>query len=178
MLGALYAEWNARVNVVSRKDIDELETRHVLHSLALARVVDLSGASVLDVGTGGGFPAVPLAIMFPGARVTAVDSIGKKIRVVEEVSRELGLTNLTAVNARAEELPGRFDWVVSRAVAPAKTLLDWTAGRAEKGWIFLKGGDLGEELAQAGRDHTLYNIGEMFDDPFFETKKVVVFTKK
>lgn len=175
MLGALYGDWNARINVVSRRDMAEFEVRHVLHSLAIARVLQAGAVDILDVGTGGGFPAVPLAILFPDAHVTAVDSIGKKIRVVEQVAGALELDNLTALNARAESVPGRFDWVVSRAVAPARTLLDWTADRATRGWIFLKGGDLTEELAQAGRPHTLYNISEMFAEPFFETKKVVIF---
>ena len=123
----LYAEWNAKINVISRKDFDSLYLKHVLHSLAIARVCRFeAGARILDVGCGGGFPSVPLAVMFPEAQITAVDSIGKKIKVVEEVSRGLGLSNLKAVNARVENIEGKFDFVVSRAVAVTSSLMQWT----------------------------------------------------
>ncbi len=188
-LGGLYAEWNARINVVSRRETasDEFYVRHVLHSLAIARVCRFdAGARVLDIGTGGGFPAVPLAILFPEVRFTAVDSIGKKIRVVDEVARAAGIANLTAMNARVEDVPGRFDYAVSRAVAPAATLLGWVwskfecgqAGSLPNGMLFLKGGDLAAELALTGRPFVEYPISEWFDEPFFETKKVIYIEKR
>jgi 16S rRNA (guanine527-N7)-methyltransferase len=187
-LEALYAEWNARINVISRREMasGEFYTRHVLHSLAIARVCEFeAGARVLDIGTGGGFPAVPLAILFPSAHFTAVDSIAKKIRVVEEVARGIGLTNLTAVCGRVENVSGRFDYAVSRAVAPATTLLDWVWQKIERGQkgslpngcMFLKGGDLAAELAETRRLYVESNIAEWFDDPFFETKKVICIAK-
>ncbi len=187
-LEALYAEWNARINVISRREMasGEFYTRHVLHSLAIARVCTFeAGARVLDIGTGGGFPAVPLAIMFPEAHFMAVDSIAKKIRVVEEVARGAGLTNLTAVCGRVENISGRFDYAVSRAVAPAATLLDWVWSKIERGrkgsllngCILLKGGDLAAELAETGFSYTGYNVSEFFSEPFFETKKVIYIEK-
>ncbi len=182
-LGDVYREWNERINVISRKDIDQLYVRHVLHSLAIAEVCRFrAGARILDVGTGGGFPGVPLAVLFPEARFTLVDSIGKKIRVVSEVVRAIGLENVTVLQARAEQLPGRFDYVVSRAVTEMKTFVGWvwnkidpgtTAGTLPAGILYLKGGDLAEELAATGKPYRLYEIGDWFDDPFFETKKVV-----
>ncbi len=180
-LEGLYAEWNARINVISRKEMagEEFFVRHVLHSLALARIGEWPpGSSVLDVGTGGGFPAIPLAVIFPEVRFTAVDSIGKKIRVVEQVARAVGLENLTAVCARAENLPGRWDRVVSRAVAPAATVLGWVWDRVGCDVLLLKGGDLTAELAATGRDYETYNIADWFEDPWFETKKAIRFKKK
>jgi 16S rRNA (guanine527-N7)-methyltransferase len=177
-LEPLYAEWNARINVISRREMasGEFYTRHVLHSLAIAKVRGFDdGESVIDIGTGGGFPAVPLAILFPSVRFTAVDSIGKKIRVVEEIARAVGLDNLAAVNARAESVSGRWDWAVSRAVAPAATILDWVWPAIDRGVVLLKGGDLESELASTRRPYTEYNIFDWFDDPFFATKKVIVF---
>lgn len=190
-LGELYEEWNARINVVSRKDFDELYIRHVLHSLAIAKVCSFAdGARIIDIGTGGGFPAIPLAIMFPKAHFTAVDSIGKKIRVVEEVARGAGLKNIEAVNVRAEDIPGRFDYAVSRAVAPAATLINWVwpkiecsrtsnkpAGSLPNGMLLLKGGDLTAELAETKLPYTYYNISDSFDEEFFDTKKVIYFQK-
>jgi 16S rRNA (guanine527-N7)-methyltransferase len=179
-LEGIYGAWNACVNVVSRREIasGELFTRHILHSLALARV-DGWGAvnSVVDVGTGGGFPAVPLAILFPGVSFTAVDSIGKKIRVVEEVARAAGLDNLTAVCSRVESLPGRWDRAVSRAVAPAATVLGWVWPRVASDVLLLKGGDLTVELAATGRPYSEFDVAQWFEDPFFETKKVIHFKK-
>ena len=178
----LYADWNAKINVVSRKDFDQLYVRHVLHSLAIAKVCRFDdGARILDVGCGGGFPSVPLAILFPGARFMAADSIRKKITVVEGVAAGLGLTNLTPRCVRVETLPERFDYVVSRAVTAMPEFVKWVWPKLERGRqgtlpngiLYLKGGDLAEELARTGKHWDLYAISDFFDDPFFETKKVV-----
>lgn len=177
-LTPIYKEWNARINLISRKDTEEFEVRHVLHSLAIAKAVRFpAGARVLDVGTGGGFPGIPLAILFPEAHFTLVDSIGKKIKVVEAVAEALGLENVTAINARAESLPGRFDYVVSRAVTRMKAFVGWVWPKIDAGTghgiYYLKGGDLAEELAEAGKRYELRAIGEFFDEEFFATKSVV-----
>ncbi|MDE6712009.1 MAG: 16S rRNA (guanine(527)-N(7))-methyltransferase RsmG [Alistipes sp.] len=178
----LYADWNAKINVVSRKDFDQLYLRHVLHSLAIAKVCTFGpGSRVLDVGCGGGFPSVPLAILFPEVRFTAVDSIRKKIAVVEGVAAGLGLQNLTPRCARAESLSECFDYVVSRAVTAMPEFVGWVWNKIEKGQrgslpngiLYLKGGDLAEELALTRRRWTLYDIARFFDEEFFETKKVV-----
>ena len=186
-LWELYATWNAKINVVSRKDFDQLYLRHVLHSLAIAKVCRFDdGARVLDVGCGGGFPSVPLAILFPGAHFTAADSIRKKITVVEGVSSSLELTNLTPCCARVETLPSRFDYVVSRAVTAMPEFVKWVwpkLGRGQRGSLpngilYLKGGDLAEELGRTGLRWDLYDIRTFFDEEFFETKKVVYTPKK
>ena len=187
MLEGLYREWNQRINVVSRKDIDRLYTRHVLHSLAIAKVCAFRpGARILDVGCGGGFPGIPLAVLFPEANFTLVDSIGKKIRDVEEVVRSTGLGNVTAIHGRAERVEGLFDFVVSRAVTEMKPFIGWIwnkiergerAGERPNGILYLKGGDLREELAATGRPYELFPVGDFFDDDFFETKKVVYFRR-
>lgn len=178
----LYADWNAKINVVSRKDFDQLYLRHVLHSLAIAKVCTFeAGARVLDVGCGGGFPSVPLAILFPEVRFTAVDSIRKKIAVVEGVAAGAGLQNLTPRCARVESLSERFDYVVSRAVTAMPEFVGWVWNKIEKGQrgslpngiLYLKGGDLAEELALTRRRWILYDIARFFDEEFFETKKVV-----
>ncbi|NHF60836.1 16S rRNA (guanine(527)-N(7))-methyltransferase RsmG [Flavobacteriaceae bacterium TP-CH-4] len=180
-LSDLYRDWNQKINVVSRKDIDELYLRHVLHSLGIAKVQRFkSGTSVLDVGTGGGFPGIPLAILFPETHFTLVDSIGKKIKVVEEVVEGLQLKNVTAVNKRVEELKPRFDFIVSRAVAAMPTFVHWVKGRIKKdsiherrnGILYLKGGDLSEELKDY-RNVQIFNLSNYFTEDFFDTKKVV-----
>lgn len=181
MLGELYQDWNLKINVVSRKDIDELYLRHVLHSLAIAKVQPfLNGTKVLDVGTGGGFPGIPLAILFPETQFHLVDSIGKKIKVVEEVSLGLGLKNVRYTNARAETISGQYDFIVSRAVAQMATFVRWVKARIAKeskhelsnGILYLKGGDLSEELSEFPKA-TIYPISSFFDEEFFETKAVV-----
>lgn len=187
-LYGLYAEWNARINVVSRKDFDQLYLRHVLHSLAIARVCAFDpGARILDVGCGGGFPSVPLAILFPEAHFTAADSIAKKISVVQGVSESLGLENLTPRCVRVETLRNdRFDYVVSRAVTDMSTFVGWIWGMIERGQcgtlpngiLYLKGGDLAEELARTRKKWDVYPISNLFDEGFFETKKVVYTPKK
>jgi len=183
----LYADWNAKINVVSRKDFDQLYLRHVLHSLAIAKVCAFdAGARILDVGGGGGFPSVPLAILFPEARFTAVDSIRKKIAVVEGVTAGLGLRNLEPRCARAETLPERYDYVVSRAVTAMSEFVNWAWNRLERGQrgtlpngiLYLKGGDLAEELALTGKRWDVYDIARFFEEEFFETKKVVYTPKK
>ena len=185
-LGVLYEEWNARINVVSRKDMEHLYTRHILHSLAIAKVCQFeAGARVLDIGCGGGFPSVPLAIMFPKVEFVGCDSIAKKIRVVEGIKEGAEIGNLRAVNCRAEQLGEKFDYVVSRAVTEMARFMPWAwpllrkgqKGTLPNGILYLKGGDLAEELAATRRHWDLYDIHTMFDDEFFDTKRVV-YTKK
>ncbi|MEJ2583676.1 MAG: 16S rRNA (guanine(527)-N(7))-methyltransferase RsmG [Robiginitalea sp.] len=180
-LGKLYSDWNTRINVVSRKDIDELYLRHVLHSLGIARVHAFrDDLEILDVGTGGGFPGIPLAILFPRARFTLVDAIGKKIRVVQDVIQGLDLQNAEARQIRAENMEEQFDFIVSRAVAAMPTFVHWTTGRLKKtsrdsipnGILYLKGGDLSGELAPYPKAR-IYPLRRYFEEPFFETKKVV-----
>lgn len=180
-LEELYKHWNAQINVISRKDIDALYLKHVLHSLGIAKVQSfLPGSKVLDVGTGGGFPGVPLAIMFPESEFVLVDSIGKKIKVVEAVAEALGLKNVRAVHGRAEKVKGEFDFIVSRAVTQMDDFVKWTRKKVAKkqrhalknGILYLKGGDLSEELKNFPKAE-IYDLTSYFDDPFFETKKVV-----
>tara|TARA_R100001369_G_scaffold90087_1_gene128567 strand:- start:10919 stop:11554 length:636 start_codon:yes stop_codon:yes gene_type:complete len=177
----LYQDWNFKINVVSRKDIDELYMRHVLHSLAIAKFQKFNpGAEVLDVGTGGGFPGIPLAILFPETHFTLVDAIGKKIKVVQEVVSGLEIENVTAVNSRVEEIKGQFDFIVSRAVAAMPTFTHWVKGKIKKkseherknGILYLKGGDLEEELKEY-RTVEIYDLSAIFEEEFFETKKLV-----
>ncbi len=180
-LGALYNDWNAKINVISRKDIDELYTKHVLHSLAIAKIQKfVPGTYILDVGTGGGFPGIPLAILFPETRFYLIDIILKKINVVNAVAEGLGLKNVKAEQLRAENVKGDFDFIVSRAVTNMPDFVSWIKDKIKKvnkhelknGILYLKGGDLTEELALFPKA-TQYNISEFFSDEFFETKKVV-----
>ena len=182
----LYAEWNAKINVVSRKDFDQLYLRHILHSLAIAKVCQFeAGAKVLDVGCGGGFPSVPLAIMFPGVKFVSADSIGKKITVVKGVCEGAGIKNIDARNTRVEQIAEKFDYVVSRAVTEMPAFVKWIWTKIEKGQrgtlpngiLYLKGGDLTEELAATKMKWKEYNISDFFEEEFFETKKVV-YTQK
>ena len=181
LLSSLYKDWNLKINVVSRKDIDEIYLRHVLHSLAIAKVQPfLPGTSVLDVGTGGGFPGIPLAILFPEVQFHLVDSIGKKIKVVEQVCDGLELQNVKVTNARAETITGHYDFIVSRAVAQMETFVRWVKNRVAKksnhdlknGILYLKGGDLTQELAMFPKA-TIYPIYSFYKEAFFETKSVV-----
>ena len=183
-LEALYREWNEKINVISRKDVDSLYEKHILHSLGIAKVMEFKPKTkILDVGTGGGFPGIPLAILFPEAHFTLVDSIGKKITVVKEVSAGIGLQNITAVHGRAEEVKGQFHFVVSRAVTQMPEFLRWLRGKFEKeqfnskhnGVLYLKGGDLTEELA--GLKTEIFDLKKYFDSEFFDTKKVVYLSK-
>lgn len=186
LLETLYKDWNQKINVVSRKDIDELYLRHVLHSLGIAKIQQFEpGSAVLDVGTGGGFPGIPLAILFPETHFTLVDSIGKKIKVVEEVVDGLSIENVIAINSRVEEIKGHFDFIVSRAVAAMPTFTHWVKGKIKKesvherrnGILYLKGGDLSEELKQY-RTAQIFELPDYFSEDFFETKKVVYLPMK
>jgi 16S rRNA (guanine527-N7)-methyltransferase len=177
----LYNEWNSQINVISRKDMENLYLKHVLHSLAIAKVISFAdGTKVLDVGTGGGFPGIPLAILFPNVEFLLVDSIGKKIKVVNEVANSIGLKNLRAEHKRAEQVNGQFDFVVSRAVTRMKVFQQWVRKRIStkqrnilfNGILYLKGGDLTEEL-RGIKNVELYNIPDFFEEEFFETKKLV-----
>lgn len=199
-LGPLYMEWNSKINVISRKDIDSLYLHHVLHSLAIAEYMKANmpetyaaltaggqhegagghAADFLDLGTGGGFPGIPLAILFPSAHFTLCDSIGKKIMVAREIASAIGLRNVTAANARAENLPGSFDFVVSRAVTSLDNFMSWIDGRFRKGILYLKGGDVAGEIASAMGRYRLpansvhvWKIDERFHDPYFEGKLVI-----
>ena len=180
-LEALYKDWNAKINVISRKDIDELYVRHVLHSLGIAKVQAFHpGSKVLDVGTGGGFPGIPLAILYPETQFHLVDSIGKKIKVVQGIADSLGLKNVKAEHLRAEKVKGEFDLIVSRAVTQMPDFVKWVRKKVLKkqqhalrnGILYLKGGDLTEELSLF-RSASLYELTDFFEEDFFETKKVV-----
>ena len=180
-LQSLYEDWNAKINVISRKDIDELYTRHVLHSLGIAKIIEFRpGSKIMDVGTGGGFPGIPLAILFPEVDFYLIDVIAKKIKVVNEVAAGLGLKNVKAEQKRAELVKQEFDFIVSRAVTNMPDFVNWVDDKVAKkqnhelanGILYLKGGDLTEEL-KAFPKATEYNLSDFFTDEFFETKKVV-----
>ena len=187
-LDALYREWNAQINVISRKDIDNLYEHHVLHSLAIARYLqtvpglyeEFSAASVLDLGTGGGFPGIPLAILFPSARFVLCDSVGKKTIVAQAVSSALGLENVQVVNARAESLPQTFDFVVSRAVASLTDFYPWVKGKFSRGILYLKGGDVVPEIAEVMARHRMsrgsvhtWPVSSWLADPYYDGKLVI-----
>lgn len=180
----LYHEWNEKINVISRKDMESLYEKHILHSLGIAKVMEFApGTRVLDIGTGGGFPGIPLAILFPETEFTLIDSIGKKITVVQAVAEGIGLQNVNAVHGRAEKLKEKFHFVVSRAVTQMPEFLKWLKGKFEKeqfnpkhnGILYLKGGDLAEELA--GIKCEIFNLKNYFDEEFFDTKRVVYVSK-
>ncbi len=186
LMAELYQDWNQKINVVSRKDIEALYLKHVLHSLGIAKLQDfLPGAAILDVGTGGGFPGIPLAILFPETQFTLVDSIGKKIKVVEEAAKGLQLNNVIPINKRVEEIAGQFDFIVSRAVAAMPTFVHWTKGKIKKesvherrnGILYLKGGDLSDELKEY-RTAEIFELKDYFDEEYFETKKLVYLPQK
>jgi 16S rRNA (guanine527-N7)-methyltransferase len=181
-LQAIYLEWNSKINVISRKDMEHFYEHHVLHSLGIAKVQQFQpGAQVMDVGTGGGFPGIPLAIMFPQTEFLLVDSIGKKIKVVQEVALATGISNVIAIQARAEEVKPKFDFIVSRAVTVLPDFIKWIDLNIKKesrhtlrnGILYLKGGDLDAELAPLRKPYDIYNLSNYFDEAFFETKKVV-----
>ena len=183
---ALYEEWNAQINVISRKDLEDFYVRHVLHSLAIAKVIEFKpGTSLLDVGTGGGFPSIPLAILFPEVSFLSVDSIGKKIKVVNAIAESLGLKNIEAHHQRAETVEAQFDFVISRAVTRTVNFLPWVKDKIKKdsfndlpnGYLFLKGGDLREELQEVRKKYTSFDIQDFFSNDFFETKKVIYMSK-
>jgi 16S rRNA (guanine527-N7)-methyltransferase len=181
-LKPLYNYWNTQINVISRKDIDALYERHVLHSLSLSKFIQFkSGAQIMDLGCGGGFPGIPLAILFPEVSFTLIDSIGKKIKVVNEISLALDLKNVEAFHQRANKVQGVFDFVITRAVAPMVDLVKWTREKykieqnhsIENGLIALKGGDLSSELASLGNRYKTIHLSTFFEESFFETKKII-----
>ncbi|PJA06732.1 MAG: 16S rRNA (guanine(527)-N(7))-methyltransferase RsmG [Flavobacteriales bacterium CG_4_10_14_0_2_um_filter_32_8] len=184
-LGFLYKDWNSQINVISRKDIDELYLKHILHSLGIAKVIQFKDKTkILDVGTGGGFPGIPLAILFPNVDFVLVDSIGKKIKVVQEIVNKIGLSNVKAYNKRAEEIKEQFDFVVTRAVAQMNKFIPLIKGKMKvdsfnelkNGILFLKGGDLTEEIAESKKTVSIFPLSTYFNEEFFETK-VVLYTR-
>ena len=178
----LYEEWNQQINVISRKDTENFYERHVLHSLGIAKIIRFQKASeILDVGTGGGFPGIPMAIMFPDVQFTLVDSIGKKIKVVNEVCDALGLKNVTGLHLRAEDVKGNFDFVISRAVTQMPVFINYVRNKIKKernnklknGILYLKGGDLKEEMKSVKYRYKEYDLSNFFKEDFFETKKII-----
>ena len=181
-LYTVYDKWNNQINVISRKDMDHFYERHVLHSLSIAKIIDFKpDTTLIDIGTGGGFPGIPLAILFPQCTFTLVDSIGKKIKVVKEVCKELGINNVIALHSRAEQINEQYDFIISRAVASMPLFLTWVKNKLknehkneiENGILYLKGGDLKEEMKTVKKHVRYYKITDLFDESFFETKKIV-----
>ena len=181
-LEELYADWNSKINVISRKDMDQFYIHHVLHSLGISKVMKFQpGTKVLDIGTGGGFPGIPLAILFPETHFHLVDSIGKKITVVKDVAKQLKLANVEAQQARAEELVRKYDFVISRAVTRMVNFYPWVTGKIKRedfnefqnGILYLKGGDVDEEMEELDKSYVTYHLSDYFKEDFFETKKVV-----
>jgi 16S rRNA (guanine527-N7)-methyltransferase len=186
-LPELYADWNSKINVISRKDMDNFVEHHVLHSLAIAKIIQFKTmCDIMDLGTGGGFPGIPLAIMFPDANFYLVDSIGKKIKVVNDIAAQLELTNVKAEQIRAEQVKKDFDFIVSRAVTDLSQFVGWVKGKISdthyhklhNGIIYLKGGDLDDEIAPFHKKIRLYNISDFFEEPYFETKKIIYLPMK
>lgn len=178
----LYTYWNAQINVISRKDIEQLYERHVLHSLGIAKVCSfVDDSEILDVGTGGGFPGIPLAILFPNVSFHLIDAVGKKIKVVKEIVQELGLENVVGQHERAEKMNHQYDFIVSRAVTRIKPFYGWVFNKINRnhynpldnGILYLKGGDLSEEMSELGKKYRTFSLSEYFEEAFFETKKVV-----
>lgn len=181
-LQELYEDWNSKINVISRKDMDEFYVHHVLHSLAIAKVMEFQpGTKVLDIGTGGGFPGIPLAILFPETQFHLVDSIGKKINVVKDVVKQLKLANVEAQQARAEELVRKYDFVISRAVTRMANFYPWVKNKIRKedfnefqnGILYLKGGEVDEEMEELDKSYVVYHLDDYFKEDFFKTKKVI-----
>lgn len=179
-----YRVWNEKINVISRKDIDQLYLHHVLHSLAIAKFVSLTpGSKVMDAGTGGGFPGIPLAILFPDVQFHLIDATGKKIKVVQAIAQSTELKNVTAQHVRAETLEGAYDFIVSRAVAPLQTLYRWTrhllsvkqTNEIPNGWLVLKGGDLSAEIRDLKKKSRVKPVSDYFDEPYFQKKYIVNF---
>ena len=186
-LPELYADWNSKINVISRKDMDNFVEHHVLHSLAIAKIIQFKTmCDIMDLGTGGGFPGIPLAIMFPDANFYLVASIGKKIKVVNDIAAQLELTNVKAEQIRAEQVKKDFDFIVSRAVTDLSQFVEWVKGKISdthyhklhNGIIYLKGGDLDDEIAPFHKKVRLYNISDFFEEPYFETKKIICLPMK
>ena len=181
-MGALYKSWNKKINLISRKDIDHLYIRHILHSLAIAKVISFrSGTNIMDAGTGGGFPGIPLAILFPEVQFHLTDSIGKKITVVREIASSLNLSNVKPMQIRAEKVNDKYDFIISRAVTRMNTFYYWvnkkiyshSVNSLENGILYLKGGDVEEEMNELGHLYRVFDIASFFDETFFETKKVI-----
>jgi 16S rRNA (guanine527-N7)-methyltransferase len=178
----LYADWNTKINLISRKDIDHLMERHILHSLSIAKVIQFKpNTRILDIGTGGGFPGIPLAIMFPDAHFRLVDSIGKKIKVVKDIATQLDLNNVVAEQSRAENVRGHFDFIVSRALTNLPEIVAWTRGKIFKknmnllpnGILYIKGGEVLDEVVSTGKKYHIFEMHKFFREPFFETKKLI-----
>ena len=181
-LQELYEDWNSKINVISRKDMEQFYVHHVLHSLGIVKVMPFEpGSKILDIGTGGGFPGIPLAIMFPETHFHLVDSIGKKITVVKDVVKQLKLTNVEAQQARAEQLVRKYDFVISRAVTRMVNFYPWVKNKIRKedinenpnGILYLKGGEVDEEMEELGKSYVVYHLEDYFKEEFFETKKVI-----